>query len=136
MAYFSYGGVYDDLWAKESIFYGEGDWCWHTDYTSNGLDLLGDLNNIPPYQGIYLFFHIPTETYNYIGSSNNLQERIKTHLGLSKIFNNGNKELYFDFYKSPKEYQVQCLLCENNEEREYRMIDLEKPKFNILGKGR
>jgi predicted GIY-YIG superfamily endonuclease len=100
----------------------------------NGLSSLNLLNYFPNREGVYAFLKSDGE-YRYIGSTNNIQERIKTHLGISKKYDNGNKQLKFDFFKSPKEYVIECAICDNKEFWEYSLIDGYKPIFNIQGKG-
>jgi len=107
----------------------------NADFYSNGLDLLNNLNKIPKYSGVYLFLHTPRGKYTYIGSSNNMQERIKTHLGFSKKYKNGNKNLFFDFFKYPKEYHIQCCLLGSEKEYwEYTLIDAYQPLYNRFGR--
>ena len=103
--------------------------------TLDGLELLRIYEELPESSGVYFFYNTVEENYSYIGSSKNIKERLKTHLGFSRKYNNGNSLLYFDFYRSPKKYRIGWILRGYDKEYwEYLCIDKFNPKFNILGK--
>ena len=116
------------LYENNDIFY---DSIWF-----NGLEFFKNLEYLDGVKrkGVYFFYNRTDEEFTYIGSSNNIIERIKTHLGLSKKYDNGNKKLYFDFYKFPKNYCIGWTCYNAKEFLEYLCIDKFKPKFNILGR--
>lgn len=102
--------------------------------TLNGLELLRTYQTLPTQSGVYFFYDSVEDNYLYIGSSNNIKERILTHLGFSKKYSNGNKQLYFKFYEYPKRIRIGWIILNNKEYWEYTFIDKFNPILNKLGK--
>jgi len=95
------------------------------DLLRNGFD------GIPRSAGIYYFWHKHVQNFAYIGTTSNLRERVKTHLGKSHRHKNGNKVLQNQIKKHPESFYVgYAIIYDGRETFEKALIKGYQPMYN------